>query len=273
MRGDLDRHQPVLPSSRASPANSAVLPPGPAHRSSHGPAGASARVRPQATSCDPSSCTPARPSRTAGRSAGLPGPAGGERRVPPGSAPASASSVTSASPGRTASVTGGLTLSASSAGPQLVGRQHVGVRVDDPPRVGGLQAPAGRRSSSPAASRSSQLVEVAFGDPAQDGVDEPDDPLPDRGRRQVDGGRHGGPGRDPHRQDLVGCRAGAGRRTAGCRLCELASARGGDDQVVACPGRGRSRRAARWRRRRRGRRGPARSAAPAGRGSRTPRRR
>ena len=101
----------------ASPVSSAVLPPGPAQRSSHHPVGAVARASPQATSCDPSSWTP-----TSSRPDGRPGRPGSRSRwrrtgsSRPGPAPAAISSDTSARPGRTARVTAAGTLSASSAG-------------------------------------------------------------------------------------------------------------------------------------------------------------
>ncbi len=103
------------PCSRARPVSRAALPPGPAHRSSHGPRGASARDSSSATSWLPSSCTPTRPSRTAGMSPGLPCQTAPKGEYGVGSAPAATSSARSYNPGRTTSVVRGGTLSASSA--------------------------------------------------------------------------------------------------------------------------------------------------------------
>ena len=105
------------PRCTASAANSPALPPGPAQRSSHrsagtGATGAAASAR--AMSCEPSSCTAARPSRTAGSDPGSPpgrtAAVGAQR---PGSAPAASNSPTSASPGRATSATRGEVLSAA----------------------------------------------------------------------------------------------------------------------------------------------------------------
>ena len=68
-RSDASRR---LPSRRARPVSRADLPPGPAHRSSHQPDGAGTFVRAQVTSWEPSSWTPARPSRTGRSWAGSP---------------------------------------------------------------------------------------------------------------------------------------------------------------------------------------------------------
>ena len=101
------------------------------------PGAAGGRVTPQATSWEPSSCTPARPVRTSGRSAGLPVPrtAKGDQRPGP-SAPASATSSSTLGQARPddqrdlrADVVRG------ERGDELVGGQQVGVRLDDPARV------------------------------------------------------------------------------------------------------------------------------------------
>ncbi len=103
------------PCADASPASSALFPPGPAHRSSHQPARAGTSDSAQATSWLPSSCTPARASRTAGTDPGSPARTApnGENRV--GDPPAATNSATSANPGRTASVVPGTWLSESRA--------------------------------------------------------------------------------------------------------------------------------------------------------------
>ena len=108
------------PSMRASAASSAVLPPGPAHRSSHRPelspvTSASASAR--AMSWEPSSCTAARPSRTGASSPGSPDSmytAYGEYL--PSSFPViRASSSADISPGRAARCTTGRSESAAKA--------------------------------------------------------------------------------------------------------------------------------------------------------------
>ena len=100
----------------ASPASSADLPPGPAHRSSHWPKqlfALAARTKARMTSWEPSSCMPARPSRTAATSEGFPGRTTphGEYRV----GVPDPSSSRSASPRRTTKVGTGGSLSASKA--------------------------------------------------------------------------------------------------------------------------------------------------------------
>ncbi len=132
------RRPPDGSSGPASPASRAVLPPGPGAQVQPRPdRSRPTRASAAATSCEPSSCTPARPSRTAGRSAGLPDQRAAYGECRPGSAPAVVSSPTSASPGRTARVTGACVVVGAQRGLQLRVRQHVGERVDDPARVGG----------------------------------------------------------------------------------------------------------------------------------------
>ena len=99
----------------ARPRSSAAFPPGPAHRSSHGPSGASARASASATSWLPSSWTPTRPSRTAASSVGFPAQMAPYGEYGVGSAPAATSSARSYRPGLTTSVVRGESLSAASA--------------------------------------------------------------------------------------------------------------------------------------------------------------
>ena len=150
----------LLAARAASPANRAVFPPGPAQRSSQRPGGASIRVSAQATSWDPSSCTPARPVRTSSRSFGLPRASAANGDGPPGAAPAASRSAISASPGRTASATGGLTLSArnaainSSAGSRSAYASTI-------QRGWAVSRASRSRSSSPAPSRANQVSSVS----------------------------------------------------------------------------------------------------------------
>ena len=76
----------VAPPASASAASSAVLPPGPAQRSSHrSPARTGApRLSASAASCEPSSCTRTRPPLRARRSQRLAGGGQADRRVPVG---------------------------------------------------------------------------------------------------------------------------------------------------------------------------------------------
>ena len=156
----------------ASAASRAALPPGPAHRSSHRSSRPSiaARERSRATSWEPASWTPARPSRTAGTSPGSPDSrttANGEMPPPvePVEAPAvdAASSSTVDSPGRATSVTRGRSLSAASSVSSSSGRAsarasssttHAGARTAPPSRRPGRPArSAGRVRRSAASGR------------------------------------------------------------------------------------------------------------------------
>ena len=205
-----------LPSGTASPVSSAVLPPGPAERSSHQPGAAGGRVTPQATSWEPSSCTPARPVRTSGRSAGC--RCRGRRRGPPArlGARLGRESATLARPGRTTSETSGLTLSAASAG------------TSSPSGSRSAYASTTQRGCACARARRSQRVAVRAepGDPParscaatrpQHGVHQAGRASPDGGAGEVDGLAHRGVGADPHAQTWC---APSRRRstTAGCSV-------------------------------------------------------
>ena len=239
-------------SGPASPASSAVLPPGPAHRSSHRPLGASAAASAAVTSCEPSSCTPARPSRTAGSSAGFPDQRAANGRVAAGSAPAVEQLVDLGQSRPDDQADRGARVVGPQRGLDLLGRQQIGVRVDDPPRD----------ARCAAASRSTIEPGGEPGQPAR------------RGHAPRPGAAPRSPARSPARPTVAAARstvaataACTGTRmarswwvpsrsrssTAGCRVAERPARGRGDDQVVACPGPGRCRPAARWRTRRRGR--------------------
>ena len=146
---------------RASAASRAALPPGPAHRSSQRSSrpSTSARASASATSWDPASCTPARPSRTAGIAPGSPDssatPSGETRRC----AGRRRSSSTVDNPGRATSVTRGRSLSAASNALELVGPgERPAELLDDPRGVGGPDRPSDASSRSIHASRSRSAI-------------------------------------------------------------------------------------------------------------------
>ena len=221
------------------------MPPGPAHRSSHGPTGPSARASAAATSCEPSSCTPARPSRTAARSAGLPDQRAAYGEYRPGSAPAAVSSPTSASPGRTARVTGASSLSARSAASSSASGS-TSANASTIQRGWAVATASRSRSSSPAVSRSTQLGEVAVGHPPQHRVHQAGDPPSDGGRGQVHGGGDGGVHRHPHGQQLM-CAQPEQVQHRRLQRGGRAAGRRGQDRGRRCPEPGRCRPPARWR--------------------------
>ncbi len=142
-----------------------------------------ARVSPQATSCDPSSWTPTRPSRTEARSAGLPdqraangeyGARLGARRPP--------ARTRSARPGR---------IGQGDRGRHVVGEQRrlefgrPGARRRRRRRSsagGRWRWPARSRLVSPGGQLGDPLVPRPGGHPAEHRVHQPGDPLPHRGR-------------------------------------------------------------------------------------------
>ena len=106
--------------------------------------------------------------------------------------------------------------------------------------------------------------QVLGGHPPQHGVDQPGDPLPHRGRGQVDGGRHGGRGPAPASPASDACPAGAGRAPPAARLVRAATGSRLDDQVVGALAAAGAGQQLRWRTPRRGcpiRRSVSRSAA------------
>ena len=245
-------------------ASSAALPPGPAHRSSQRSSrpSTSARVSASATSCEPASCTPARPSRTAGTSPGSP-------------------DVQHHGEGRDVSTRSGSTRPAVAAelldrrqprprheghpGPLVVGGEQrlellgpvegLGERVHDPGGVRGPHVPAARRAPSIHPSRSRAAIRriTALVNPA--GL------CPTRARTSStvlvtaawSGTRMASSWWAPSRSASRTPGRGAGSRGGRPRR-RTPRAR------AACP------RPARWRRRRRGPRSGARAAARAGSG-------
>ena len=156
VRGDARRPPAGRTARHASPASSAALPPGPAHRSSHQPRrrrrrDPRQRRRPPAATPRPGPrpCPRGRPAS----SAGLPDQraayglqrrrlgAGGEQLVDRRPVP-----------GRTTRLTGAEHVVGQQRGLDLLGRQQVGVRVDDPASGARCAAPTPRASSRPAAS-------------------------------------------------------------------------------------------------------------------------
>ena len=162
----------------------------------------------RATSCEPSSCTPARPSATAGMPAGSP-PASttpyGDRlvRVPP----AASSSATSASPGRAASVTRGGALSAASSASSSASSAPSASASASTTQRGWECATARwpwrsrRRSGATSATQSASERLLILRSTA---LTSPDGPWPTLGADEVDAGRDRGVVGHPHRQQLVG---------------------------------------------------------------------
>ena len=203
----------------ASAASRAALPPGPAHRSSQRSSRPStaARARARATSWDPASWTPARPSRTAGIAPGSPD----SRTTPSGEMPppvepveprlSTPSSATVDSPGRATSVTRGRSLSAASSASSSSGRPARGPARRRPTRGARTAPPSGRRASSIHASQ------VALGDPAHQGVGEARPACARPGADQLDGAGHRCVVGHAHAEQLMGAEAQGvadGRRRA-----------------------------------------------------------
>ncbi len=113
---------------------------------------------------------------------------------------------------------------------QLVGGQHVGVRVHDPAGMRRTQ-----RQPVPLVATLAEPIEptleVAARDPAQHGIGEAADPLPHRRRGQVDGRGDGRVRRDPHRQDLVRAEPQQVQQR-GLQLADRPVRGGGEDGVV-----------------------------------------
>ena len=216
---------PVAALGGASPVSSAVLPPGPAHRSSHGPGDA---VRPgqrpghqlRSLVLDPDPALPyggqlgrvARPSWRRTASAG---------RARPPRRPARPAS---ARPGRTARVTAASTLFGRERRLELGGRER--------PRRTRRRSSADGRSGSPG--RRAGRARRSAGRPSRPGprrppsaehrVDQPGDPLPHRGRGR---GRRWPPrrrGPAPRIARIGACRAGAGRARPAAALSSAAPA-------------------------------------------------
>ena len=209
----------VAPDGAASVASRAALPPGPAHMSSHfsgpAPVGAtSARLTARASSCDPSSCTAARPSRTAAMPPGSPlsstAPTGerAERL-----APALSSSSTSARPGRATRDTlarrvvgdqQGLEVGVDRlGGGRAVAEQGRPQRPHDPLRVAVQDRQAGDRVVGGHDLRDPRR-QVLLADPAHHGVDEPAGTGAVDHPRQAHGLVDRGVGGDAHAEQLVG---------------------------------------------------------------------
>ena len=85
---------------------------------------------------------------------------------------------------------------------EFLGRQQIGIGVNDPPRVRGSQPQrisiiqAGGQVVHPAS-------QVSGGDAPQHGVDEPSDPPAHRRCREIDGGRDGGRCGNPRGHQLM----------------------------------------------------------------------
>ena len=215
---------------RRRAASSAALPPGPAHRSSQRSSGPSsgASASASATSWLPSSCTPARPSRTLGSG----------RRVAAGEDDRRRARARRARPPRVVDhlvVVG----EAGARDERHAGRHVVGdeqrarsrrrtARCPPAPRAapgrptagGSRPRRAGRAASSPAAVGDPLLPRLGRLPPdrAQHGVDELRRPRAQLLAREADRLRHRGVRRDAHPEQLVRRRAAA-RRGPGRRSC------------------------------------------------------
>ena len=199
------------PDSAASAASSAVLPPGPAHRSSHRPPSSAtgARVSARATNWLPSSWTSACPSRTAGSCAGSPAgryTAYGEYRPTlPSTAAAKSSAVST--PGRAARCTCGRVVVGGQRRVEFPGgtAQRVDEGLRDPAGVGVHEGGMPDRVDGPVGR---QLVDpgllVAGADRAQHPVDETCSCRIEFDSRLLDRGRDGGVRVDAGAQQLVG---------------------------------------------------------------------
>ena len=178
------------PRSPATAASSAALPPGPAHRSSQRASGPSsgASVRASATSWLPSSCTPARPSRTLGSAAGSPPvritPVGVSAPNRPAPSVSSSTASWSTRPGRATRVTRGAALSAVRSAPISSADRPLPTRASRSARTtqsGWLCVTDSRASSSsPAASaiRCSHSSEVVLPTVRRTALTNCDGPVP-----------------------------------------------------------------------------------------------
>ena len=260
VRLELERRSAGRRARAASAASSAALPPGPGAQVEPGAGVVGHRrraARASATSCEPSSCTPARPSATAGTSAGLPPssttPYGESRRRRAGQLGHARTR-----PGRATRVTRGGSLSAasrassSSAAPTAASARRSSSTIQRRVAVGDLGA-AGRGRSrwrpawrpSRRGRRPATLRSTALANPAA--------PWFDTCAHQVDGGADGGVGRHPHREQLVGAEPQRVEHL-GVDPAQRPVDAGGEDGVVGAAPRAACRRPARWRTRRRARR-------------------
>ena len=257
------------PRPPASAPSSAALPPGPAHRSSQRWSGPSsgAAASASATSWLPSSCTPARPSRTAASAPGSPPgstAAYGDQRPGLGAGRDELGHAWPG-PGRATRVTCGGALSAASSAAVSLQRAAEGVaqRRDDPARVRVHDREVADRVGVVRRRDLGQpAVEVLPADLAQHRVDEAAAALAGDRPGQLDGGADRGVRRHPHREQLVG----AEPQQVEHRRVDLVQRpvdAGGQHRVVRPAAAQRAVGRARWRTRRRGRRGRARAAAPA----------
>ena len=188
------------------------------------------RPAPSATSCDPSSWTPARPSATAGIAPGSPP----SRTVPYGDHGVG-------SPGELVAVGPSGPRHQRDPGRLVVGGQQVvqlgpadrvAQLLDDPLRVAvGDRREPRRRGQRIGGDPDDPLVEVVRGDLAQDGVGEAGRPGADPGPDQVHGRADRGVRRHPHREQLVDAEPQRVEHL-GLHLAERPVHAGGEDRVV-----------------------------------------
>ena len=179
----------VRPARRPAPPAAPALPPGPAHRSSQSSSrpssGASASA--SATSCEPSSCTPARPSATAGTAPWVATLEHHAVRRVGGRLPRQLLARGAPGPGHQGDLR--VLVVGREQRVQLVLAESVAELVDDPFRVAeGERGVPRRRGPLVGGDLRDPLVEVALADRAQHRVGEVAGPGVHPGAHQVDGG-------------------------------------------------------------------------------------
>ena len=170
------------------------------HRSSHRSSRPStvARDRASATSWEPSSCTPARPSATAGTARGLPDSSTAYGDMDEAVPPAPTSSSTDASPGRATRVTLGAALSAASSASSSPSSPRARCSSSTTHRGGSAARRRSRPSATVGATRRTQpsrswahLVEHRVDEPGGTAADAAPDQVHGRADRGVRGHPHG----------------------------------------------------------------------------------